>query len=126
MPYLDSPHPEHDNRRVYVLMAVVGLGLLVLIARLWYLQIAVGAEMARASEINHTRRIRRIAPRGRIEDRNGRVIGSNREEIVVSVSPLEARKYPGLLPLLAGLLNVPADELAQTVARSRTAAGSLR
>lgn len=122
MSYLDSPHPVADNRRVYVLMALVALGLLAIIARLWYLQVALGPELTRAAESNHTRRLRRLPPRGRIEDRNGRVLGSNREEIVVSVSPAEVKKSPTLLPLLAELLKIPLEDLADSIDRNRTAA----
>src|SRR5512142_1701506 len=101
MSLVDLPQPRADLRRVRVLMSIVSAGLVAIVARLWYLQIAHGTELWDASQGNNTRLIRRLAPRGRIQDRNGRVLASNRRQVVVSVVPDEMRKNPWVLGELA-------------------------
>lgn len=102
------------------MLALVLAGLGCIIFRLWYLQIAKGEEMWTASEINRTRQIRRVPPRGQIEDRNGVVLATNRNQIVVSVVPEEMRKNPGTLPKLAKLLNKSTEELEWAIESGKT------
>ncbi len=119
MSLVDTPAPPPDIRRVRVLLALIMAGLLGIVSRLWYLQVARGEEMWRASEINRTRMIRRVPPRGQIEDRTGVVLATNRNQIVVYVVPEELKKNPGVLRRLASLLNRPEDEIEAAVEGSR-------
>jgi penicillin-binding protein 2 len=111
MAMVQPPEPVPNLTRVRILTAVIVAGLLGLVARLWYLQIAHGAEYRRLSEGNHTRLIRRLAPRGLITDHTGHILASSRPKIVVSIVPAEAKKDPGVLQLLARLLGRPPTEL---------------
>jgi penicillin-binding protein 2 len=108
---LNLPERPADVGRIRIFIAVVCLGLLAIIGRLWYLQIAHGEELQEASIINQRRLIRRVPPRGKIEDRNGKVLATNRSQIVVSVIPYELKKNPEVLPLLANLLDTPLEEI---------------
>src|SRR5437764_13999364 len=76
--------------------------------------------MWRASEINHTRQIRGVPPRGQIEDRAGVVLATNRNQIVVSVVPEELQKNKGVLPKLAALLRRPKAVLAEAIEAAKT------
>jgi penicillin-binding protein 2 len=120
MSLIQIPEQYPDTWRVRVFMALVAFGLLGIVARLWFLQIAHGQEMWLASEANRTRNIRRVSPRGQIEDRNGVVIGTNRNQIVVSVVPEQIKKHPEALTLLASLLKKPAEDLEDVIARNKT------
>src|SRR5436190_23387856 len=122
MSLIQLPEQYPDTWRVRVFMAFVVCGLMGLIARLWFLQIAHGNELWWASEANRTRTIRRVSPRGQIEDRNGVVLATNRNQIVVSVIPDELRKHPEVLPLLAHLLKKPQEDLEDVIARDKTTA----
>src|SRR5947208_2744998 len=117
---IDLPDQYPDTSRVRVFMAIVTCGLLAIIARLWFLQIAHGQEMWWASEVNRTRTIRRVSPRGQVEDRNGVVLATNRNQIVVSVIPEELKKNPEVLPLLSKLLKKPEEDLEDIIARDKT------
>ncbi len=112
---IDRPEHLPDLLRVRLLMAAISISLLVIISRLWYLQVAHGDELQEASLINQRRLIRRVPPRGLIEDRRGNVIATNRQQLVVSVVPNEIRKNPEVLPLLAALLKRPLDELTEII-----------
>ncbi len=100
-------------------MAVVTLGLLAILARLWYLQVARGDDLLAASEGNRSRLIRRVPPRGQILDRKGRVLATNRPRIVVSVVPETVRKHPEMLYLLASLLETTPEDLEAIIQAER-------
>ena len=55
--------------------------------RLWYLQVLSGDKYLAEARVNRVRELRIQAPRGRIVDRNGRVIVRNRQAVVVELDP---------------------------------------
>ena len=59
----------------------------VLFARLWAMQLVSADEYAQQAELNRTRTISTVAPRGRILDRNGIELVTNRPSLVVVASP---------------------------------------
>jgi len=79
---LDYQKPDIQNR-VLSLMAVFIIMIVVLVFRLWTMQIIYGAEYAEKAAINRLREATTIAPRGRILDRNGVELVSNRTSMVV-------------------------------------------
>ncbi|MBJ7331447.1 MAG: penicillin-binding protein 2 [Solirubrobacteraceae bacterium] len=72
-------------------VAVFGGVALVLFAviffRLWYLQVLSGDQYLAEANDNRVREMRIQAPRGEIVDRNGSVLVSNRQAIVVTLDP---------------------------------------
>lgn len=64
--------------RIQLFQLPVVLGFLVLIFRLFYLQVIKGEELRRFSEANRLKKEKVIAARGKIYDRNGKVIIDNR------------------------------------------------
>ncbi|HQE70342.1 MAG TPA: penicillin-binding protein 2, partial [Atopobiaceae bacterium] len=58
-----------------------------LLVRLWSMQLISTDEYARLSELNRTRTIRTAAPRGRILDRNGTEIVTNRPSLTIVAGP---------------------------------------
>lgn len=116
---IDRPEPIPDLGRIRALAVIIAVATFALVARLWYLQIAQGDSLFQASEVNRSRLIRRIAPRGLVEDAFGRVLATNRSQIVVSVVPAELSQSPQALPLLASLLNMPADTLRETIDQNK-------
>jgi penicillin-binding protein 2 len=113
---IDRPDRPPDIGRARIFGIVILLGLLAILARLWYLQVAHGEELEQQSRSNQRRLIRRVPPRGQITDCRGRVLATNRRQIVVSVVPElvlpDRKKNNGeVLPLLASLLNMPAEDL---------------
>jgi penicillin-binding protein 2 len=55
--------------------------------RLWYLQVLSGDKYLAEAQVNRVRELRIQAPRGRIVDRNGKAIVSNRLAVVVELDP---------------------------------------
>src|ERR1700709_2429502 len=81
-----------DSQAVAVRVAVIGLGLLVLVAvvffRLWYLQVLSGNSFAARAVQNRTRTIAITAPRGGITHRNGTTLVRTRRQLIVSLNPM--------------------------------------
>jgi penicillin-binding protein 2 len=92
---------------------------LVILARLWYLQIAHGPELLAMSETQRTRLIRRVAARGTILDSSGRVLATSRAHFVISVLPDEVTKHPDVIPRLAAILQISQDDLVAKIKLNR-------
>ncbi len=88
---------------------------LVLLGRLWYLQIAQGEALHLASEQNRIRRDRRPAPRGEILDRKGTVLASTRPKFVVSVDPAVFQPDGPEARRLAECLGMTVEEIRRRI-----------
>jgi len=89
-------------------------------ARLAWLQLLHGAEFRVMADENRIRLVPRDPIRGRLLDRHGRVLATNRLTYTLTLQPrlVKEGQWPGLRDRLASLLALPADTL-----QSRYAAG---
>ncbi len=117
---IDIPNHIPDIARVRVMLAMLIALLLLIVSRLWYLQIVGGAEYALQSETQGIRVIRRVAERGIILDSRGRVLAASRPHYVVSVLPDELKKNPKVLSRLAQLLHITEDDLSALIDQNKT------
>ncbi len=108
----DSPHLRLGIVGVVVL-ALMGT----LFARLWYLQVLDAPEYQVAAEIVQVREVPQEATRGRILDRNGKVIVDNRISIVLSMDPGAVRSEEERTATLVVL----AEELTRSGKRTKVA-----
>ena len=115
--------PQVPHFKLYV--ALVSLGFVALVLRLWYLQIAIGEQLLAQSESNRKRFIRLFAPRGMIVDRAGRTLAMNRPEFVVSVIPAEVGSDDSVLRRLSQVLEMPLEDILQVVGNTRQRARRL-
>ena len=111
------------RRRLAVATGLALLSLLLLLARLWNLQILHGDDMRSLSESNRIRLHRVQATRGTVVDRNGRVLIDSRPSFDAVLVPEDARNVEVTIENLAQLLNQSAADmhtlLAQTSSRPR-------
>jgi len=82
-----STYREQLRSRLAALGLIVVLMLLALLVRLWTMQVLAGDDYAAKAENNRVREISIEAPRGRIFDRNGVPLVTNRAALAVSVDP---------------------------------------
>jgi len=96
-----------------VLMTVVVVLLGAIVARLAWLQLLHGAENRALADENRIRLLPRNPVRGRLLDRHGRVLATNRLTYNLYLQPrlLEDRDWPALRDRLATILAIPADRL---------------
>ena len=106
-------HQSIRAARTRSLMIFAFLALAACFLRLAYLQIVRGAALARASESNHTQILVERAPRGRILDRDGRVLADDRPVFVALFSPLglDPVVFEPLAKQLSAILNIQGPEL---------------
>jgi penicillin-binding protein 2 len=102
---------EETRRRLRVLMAALVLGFIVLLLRLWYLQVIEGERFATLSESNRIRSIPQRDIRGQILDRYDKVLVDNRTSFTLSVLPEETPKLELLIPRLRDQLPIRWDEV---------------
>lgn len=97
------------NGRVWILLGFFYLILLLFVGRLWQLQVVQHERYATLSLGNYLRTEATLAPRGRILDRNGQVIATNRLAVDLVFSGGEIHFEQRILAL-AGLKELPKVE----------------
>lgn len=102
--------PGLRNRFIIFSLAAIGIFLL-LILRLWYLQVVSTERYVALSEKNRIRYIPIAAPRGVIYDREGHLLVDNRPAFTISVLRQEVEDREALLGRLATYLGVPEEDL---------------
>lgn len=101
-----------NPQRARALIGIVAAFFLVLLGRLWYMQIIKGDEYSEVAINQRTRVISLFAPRGMIYDRNHNPLVTNRMAFTVSVLPDaagEIRRSPEKTALLAEILEISQD-----------------
>ncbi len=105
------------RQRLLTMTVAIGVGFLVLLGQLWYLQVLEGARLRELSEKNRIRVRLAAAPRGVLFDRNGIPLVDNRPAFTLSLIPREMENRQTVLARLAVLLNIPSADLAETLER---------
>ncbi len=113
---LPNPHDREEKLspvKLHAAQYVIVLILAVLVSGLWNLQV-LGAENYRAAaEENRIRKVPVLAPRGRIFDREGRLIVDNYPS--TSCYLLREQVKEGDLALIATGLHLPVDQIESTL-----------
>lgn len=114
------------RRRIMVYGVAVGLGLFVLLGRIWYLQIQKGEEFSAKSSGNFIKELRVPADRGMILDRRGVRLVDNRPSWDVYVTPAFCGDCEEVLGRLAAYLDLDAEERTRLDESVRKARGLQR
>lgn len=104
-----------SERRFQVAILVILLVSLILVVRLWYIQIYRGDYYRRVSENNRMRRIETPAPRGLIYDRQGQLILGNRPAFDLIYIPQHGRDRKQVLSILSDLMHMPLAVLEKQI-----------
>ncbi len=99
----------------YLAMAVV----IILAARLWYLQVVQGSVYEALSVGNRVRVIPSLAPRGEILDRNNVALASNRLAFCVSVVPQDMSNKKETVSWLSEILGMTSEAIEQKISAPR-------
>ncbi|MGZ8752055.1 MAG: penicillin-binding protein 2 [Acidimicrobiia bacterium] len=111
---------EGSRVRVSIVGVVVLALFCALFARLWYLQVAGGTNLATAANANRVRTVTEPAPRGRILDAKGRVLADNRVANVVTIDRrLDPAARKKVVAALAPLLGTTVEEIDQRLDDAR-------
>jgi penicillin-binding protein 2 len=118
---------NRDEKLSAVKLAAVQYGILVmmltLVAGLWRLQV-LGADSFRVlAEQNRIRKVPVLAPRGKLFDRENRIIVDNYPSVSCFLVREMSRNVDADLPLIARGLNLDLEQLRATLRRYRAAPG---
>jgi penicillin-binding protein 2 len=104
------------SAKVIPVSIIIIAGFIIILLRLWQLQVVQGSEYRKTAESNRLRVIGIPAPRGIIYDRNGLPLVKDTPFFIASVIPAEiSNKH---FPLLAEILDMPVDEVHKKVTES--------
>ena len=101
-------NPEGVRLRLTALGVIAVTLFGALFARLWYLQVLDASQFRVAAQTNGVRLVYEPAPRGRILDRNGKVLVDNIMVEQLTADRATIKKHPEVLGGLAALLSTPA------------------
>ncbi len=104
---------NRESEKILIIYYIAIGAFLLLIMRLWQLQILQGSEYRKLSEANRLRIITTPAPRGIIFDRSGIPLVKNSPYYYASLIPDEFDK--GKVDLLSNVLNIPAEEILEKI-----------
>ncbi|MDQ3574625.1 MAG: penicillin-binding protein 2 [Actinomycetota bacterium] len=108
------------SRLRLAIVGVIGLSLFAAVfTRLLYLQVMDARELQALATQNQVREVFEPAPRGRILDRQGRPIVTNKVSQMVTVKRLEVEGDPEVLSRLAPLLGISRAELTRRIEDTR-------
>ena len=115
MSVLHAPRRPDVDRRLYWFPLLIIPLLIGLLFRLWYLQIVDAPQLVEAASKVGKSVVPKLAARGTIYDRKGKVLAGIQSQLVVTVKPSEAKKNPEIVPKLAALLSMPEDEILDRI-----------
>ena len=106
------------RKKIKVYFVLVVTSFLVILMRVWYLQILKGEDFMGKSEQNRVRKISLADYRGEIKDRHGNVIVNVRPSFSLYVTPEDADNLSESLEFLSGLIEINKDKLRSDIRRS--------
>lgn len=111
MSVIHAPKKPELDMRMLAFPGVMLAAMLVLFARLWFLQVVKAQELVERAEASRTVTVTQPAPRGLIYDRNGRLIAGVRPEFVITAMPSLVKKHPDVVGQVAKILGVDSQKL---------------
>jgi penicillin-binding protein 2 len=112
---------EYKKNKMTRFLALIILSFLILVGRLWYLQIVKGEKYASQADGNRIRMMTVAAPRGLIYDRNGKVLATNRfaHTVMAVTGGLTLEENRELAQLLSPIIEKPEEEILDTLSNAR-------
>lgn len=106
----ENASPAIDARAL-IFPIVLGLGLVALFLRLWFLQVVQAEALAEKAELTRTTVVPKLAPRGLIVDRKGQVLAGVQSDIVVTAQPRTVLRAPETLRRVAEMLGKSEEDI---------------
>lgn len=111
MSVIHTPRQATLDERQLLVPAAIVLAILVFLGRLWYVQVVRSDALAAMGIATGTDTVKRLAPRGRILDRNGVVLAGVQQNAVVTAVWDTVKDHPEAIDEVAQLLGVPRERL---------------
>jgi penicillin-binding protein 2 len=119
------PNPERRVARdekvsagkLHATQYIVVLMLVVLATGMWRLQVLGAENYRQLAEANRIRKVPVLAPRGKIFDREGRILVDNYPSVSCYLVREQVKDLQADLPLIARGLNLPVEQIQATIKR---------
>ncbi|MEO6801872.1 MAG: penicillin-binding protein 2 [Granulicella sp.] len=126
-----SPSPDYLNDKqekvapgkLHAAQYIVVLVLIILFAGLWRLQVLGASGYRVLAEANRIRKVPVLAPRGRLFDREGRILVDNYPSTSCFLLREQVKDPTVDLPLIAAGLHIPLEQIQATIKRYEGAPG---
>ncbi len=105
MSVIHTPRKPEINGRMIAILGVLYLLLTILFLRLWYFQVVKAPILVERAEASRAQPVLQLAPRGLISDRNGKLIGQIKREIVIKALPSVLKKNPDVMDRVIAVLH---------------------
>ncbi|MCW5938858.1 MAG: penicillin-binding protein 2 [Fimbriimonadaceae bacterium] len=115
MSVIHAPEERSLDLRFVVVPTVLLLVFLLYGVRLWVLQVVMSEDLVAASESGGRAKIERLAPRGKIVDRAGRIVANIAPKACVTARPHEALRHPEAVKEVASWLGVKPEKLTAEI-----------
>src|ERR1700678_3210777 len=124
---LHHPHSEAQNLgpngkaeklpigKLHSVQYLVALILTVLLAGLWRLQVLNSDNFRSLAEANRVRKVPILAPRGKLFDREGRLLVDNYPSVTCYILREQVKDLDADLPLISQGLHIPIDQIQSTL-----------
>lgn len=112
--------------RYKILYLGIALSTVLILGRLWYLQIIQGTELRQFSEKNRVKETKLPAPRGLFLDRENRVLVDNLPGFEVTISPQYATRLNDTADAVGDILGIEPERIVGNVRLSRHRDGPFR
>lgn len=94
MSVIHAPTRPQFDLRHGALLIVLGIAILIIFFRLWYLQVMQADALTAKAEVFRTSSVDKLAPRGLIFDREGKLLAGVQPELVLTAVPAVVYKKP--------------------------------
>lgn len=118
----DDERIKIHRQRAETIITIVFLAFIVIIARLWFLQIYKGKILYRYSLENRLRKDPVQAPRGMIFSRNNQVLTHNVPRFDVAITPQYLKNHKEVLSKLAKIISMDTEEITKILKKKNTQA----
>jgi penicillin-binding protein 2 len=112
--------------RYRLVYATIIVAFLIIVGRLWYLQIIQGTELRQFSEKNRVKETKLPAERGLFLDRENRVLVDNLPGFDATISPQYAKKLDETSEIVGRVLGLPGRRISEDVRKSQRRDGPFR
>jgi penicillin-binding protein 2 len=107
--------------KLHAVQYLIALILAVLITGLWRLQVVNSDNFRSLAEANRIRKVPILAPRGKIFDREGRLLVDNYPSVTCYLLREQVKDLSADLPLISAGLHIPVDQIQSTLRRFQVA-----
>lgn len=117
--FFQDKEPRELRVRLAIPAGIIILVFLVLLGRLWYLQVMEGAHYGELSQSNRMRLVKNSAPRGLIFDRNGTRLAENRPGFDLMIVPEDVNDWPMTYKALAKLVDIEPEKIKERLKEAK-------